>query len=468
MGAAPRMARGNARRHFLRTSLGGAALLAAGGWPFPAAWAQPAPPGVLFAGPMQGYVAMRSALIWLQTPGAAEVWAEFAPVGGGAASRRTDTVQTSAAGQFCAQLVLDDLTPGVSYLCTPFVNGQPATARSLTVRTQKQWLFREPAPDFTVLTGSCAYINDPPFDRPGKPYGGGYEIYDAMRRENADLMVWLGDNLYYREADTASPEGMALRYRATRGFAPLDAFLRSVPQVAIWDDHDYGANDSDSSFEFKGDTLRLFKAYWANPSYGLPETPGVFTKVNFYDVDFFLLDNRYWRDADATSPAERGKTMYGHAQMHWLKNALLFSKARYKIIAAGGQMLNDDDAYEGWNQYPVERAEFLAWLQATGIRGVLLLSGDRHCSELTAYPRPRYNGKQDLPLYELTSSPLNSSPAPGDANPNRVPGTLVKERNYCALRFSGQKDARVLDITCHDVQGKTLWSHRLDAKALGQ
>ncbi|MBU2809242.1 hypothetical protein HF285_13505 [Acidithiobacillus ferrooxidans F221] len=31
-------------------------------------------------------------------------------------------------------------------------------------------------------------------------------------------------------------------------------------------------------------------------------------------------------------------------------------------------MLNDDDAYEGWNHYPEERRDFLDWLQETGIK----------------------------------------------------------------------------------------------------
>ncbi|OYV32482.1 MAG: phosphodiesterase, partial [Thiomonas sp. 20-64-5] len=363
MGAAPdhRLALPT-RRGFLHGGIAATALLATGGWSAPSAWAEPAPPGTLFAGPMQGYVAARSAVVWLQTPGAAEVALEYAPLDQPDNKKRTATLRTDAAGQFCAHLVLDDLTPGVRYAVVALVNGQPATDRAITVRTQPIWQFRNPTPDFSVLTGSCAYINDPPFDRPGKPYGGGYDIYSAMTAERADLMVWLGDNLYFREADTLSPEGMALRYRVTRGFAPLDSFLRSTPQVAIWDDHDYGPNDSDSSFEFKDDALRLFKAYWANPSYGVSNVAGAFTKVSLSDADLFLLDDRWWRSADATMPGERGKVMFGPAQMRWLRNALLFSRARFKIIAAGGQFFNDDDAYEGWNQFPQERAEFLGWL----------------------------------------------------------------------------------------------------------
>ena len=468
MGAAPDVRPAlSTRRGFLRGGLAATALLATGGWSFPPAWAEPAPPGSLFAGPMQGYVAARSAVVWLQTPGAAEVVLEYAPLDQPDDRKRTAARRTDAAGQFCAHMVLDDLAPGTHYVCTAHVNGKPVPERSITVRTQKIWQFRSPPPDFTVLTGSCAYINDPPFDRPGKPYGGGYEIYGPMTAERADLMVWLGDNLYYREADTLSPEGMALRFRVTRGFAPLDSFLRSTPQVAIWDDHDYGPNDSDSSFEFKDDALQLFKTYWANPTYGVGNVAGVFTKVSLFDADIFLLDDRWWRSADATMPGERGKVMFGPAQMRWLRNALLFSRARFKIIAAGGQFFNDDDAYEGWNQFPVERAEFLGWLQQYRIPGVLFLSGDRHITELIKFPRPAYSGKRDYPLVEFTSSPLNSGPARGDDNPNRVPGTLVTERNYGVLKFSGADKNRRLELVTKSVDGKVLWSHALGLTDLG-
>ena len=97
MGAAPQRPVLPPRRQFLRGSLGAAALLA-GVWPFPAAWAEPAPPGVLFAGLMQGYLAARSAVVWVQTPGAADVALEYAPPDRPEAKRRTP-VQRSERGR---------------------------------------------------------------------------------------------------------------------------------------------------------------------------------------------------------------------------------------------------------------------------------------------------------------------------------------------------------------------------------
>ena len=107
-------------------------------------------------------------------------------------------------------------------------------------------------------------------------FGDGYEIFDAIADKKPDVMLWLGDNVYLRRHEYHDPEAMAQRYRSQRGFGPLQRLLTATSHLAIWDDHDYGPNNADGSFTLKGETLRLFRLYWANPSFGLPETPGIF------------------------------------------------------------------------------------------------------------------------------------------------------------------------------------------------
>ncbi|PKY11526.1 phosphodiesterase [Acidithiobacillus marinus] len=457
------------RRNFLtQTSLGAGLGVGLGlTWPI-RVFAMPVPARAtqLHAGPMGGYPAQRSASIWLQTLGPAEVKIAYWPENQPQLRAFSGLSVTSAREFYTALVTLDNLVPGTTYHTEIHLDGKVMNSQNFLVRTPAIWQWRHSAPDFKVLTGSCAYINDPQYDRPGKAYGGGYEIYDPMTAEAAEMMIWLGDNLYFREADIQSPAGMAMRYWTDRSFPPLQKFLQSTRQIAIWDDHDYGANDSDGSFVLKESALRLFENYWANPGYGLPGTPGVFTQCTLNDADFFLLDDRWYRDADA-APLSRGKQMFGKVQMDWLKNALLSSRAHFKIIAAGGQLFNDDDAYEGWNLYPEERQDFMDWLQNNHIKGLLFLSGDRHISELMRRPRPRYSGKHDYPLWELTSSPLNSSPARGDANPYRVPGTLVEARNYCSIAFLGKGPNRHLLLSCKSTAGKTLWEHPISSVELG-
>ena len=71
------------------------------------------------------------------------------------------------------------------------------------------WQYRFDPPAFTLAVGSCVFINEPQYDRPGRPYGGNYEIFESLADSKPDAMLWLGDNAYFREVDFYSLSGMA-------------------------------------------------------------------------------------------------------------------------------------------------------------------------------------------------------------------------------------------------------------------
>ena len=164
----------------------------------------------------------------------------------------------------------------------------------------------------TIAIGSCFFLADADPRWGGADYGGEYEIFDAIAAAQPDLMLWLGDNLYLQRPDFLDPASMAARYRRQRAFEPLQRLLTAAPQLAIWDDHDYGPNDSDASYVLKGETLKLFQRYWPNPSYGLPDVPGAFGFAQYGDVLLFLLDDRYYRSPNRW-PDGPDKTMFGAA-----------------------------------------------------------------------------------------------------------------------------------------------------------
>ena len=87
----------------------------------------------------------------------------------------------------------------------------------------------------------------------------------------------------------------------------LEPLLRSTPQLAIWDDHDFGYNDSDGLNPMKQGALQVFQNYWANPDNDRGGMPGIWFKHSHGGVDFFFLDGRYHRDPSATpdTPARR-------------------------------------------------------------------------------------------------------------------------------------------------------------------
>ena len=430
--------------------------------PNPSAW--------LRSGPMLGHSEITETEVWLQTNKPCRVEARFWKQGQPASARLSDTVRTTEEGDFIARFKLTRLEFGTRYDYEIYLDGlRVPFAYNTSFQTQKMWRWRtketEEVPAFRIAVGSCAYINDKDYDRPGTPYGGNYEIFQTIAKQKPDAMLWLGDNIYYREADWLSETAMRYRYAHSRSLPEMQELLASTHHYAIWDDHDFGPNDSDRSYRITETSLRIFKDYWANASYGTPDTPGVFGRFEWNDVEFFLLDDRYYRSPNNT-PLNPKKQMFGEKQMQWLKDALVSSNAPFKIVAGGNQMMNPLTPFEAFGSYPEEQKSLIDFIREARVSGVMFLSGDRHFSELIKRVEPNL-----YPLYDFTSSALTSGPATPtkeeQTNPARVPGTLVTGvRNFGIIEASGTQKNRKLTLKTIDSTGKEWWKHEISASEL--
>jgi alkaline phosphatase D len=415
----------------------------------------------LINGPMPGYSECLESIIWLQCQGPCDVELEYWKAD--AQGQRAHTARQSGDPRkgYAMDFILDQVEPGTWYEYQVTVNGRRlVTPETLMFHTQGLWKWRSDPPDFTLATGSCAYINEPPYDRPdgpNGPYGGGYGIFNAIADKEPDLMLWLGDNAYLREPDWGSWSGFLHRYTHTRSAPELQHLLRSTHHYAIWDDHDFGPNDADGSF-INGDMAReAFDIFWPNPAGHPAGVGGITTSFTYADVDFFLLDDRTFRVPPKGGTAE--PTILGNAQIDWLIRALRYSDATFKIVAMGGQFLNDAVVFENYATVPAERQRIIDRLDAEGISGVVFLTGDRHFTELSRMVLP--NGKE---LLDLTVSPLTSGAyTPKEENHLSVPGSRVAERNFALLHFSGKKGERTMRISVHGSDGTLIWEQVVNA-----
>lgn len=416
----------------------------------------------LQSGPMVGYVEAREALIWVQTNAPVDVSIEYWEKGTNKIFK-TERLRTEKSKAFVAKFICDSVMPGKTYNYAVLINGKRLTFDyPLEFKTQELWMWRKDPPDFKFITGSCFYVNEEYWDRPGKPYGGEHEIVKSMYAQRPDFMLWLGDNLYLREGDWNTMTGILHRYTHTRSIDVLQPFLASVPQYAIWDDHDYGPNDSDRGFWNKKATLEAFKLFWGNPSYGFYDKEAAVTYFSYYDADFFLLDNRTFRTPNDRKHTKR--TILGDEQLEWLFDNLAASKATFKFIVMGGQFLNPYAIYENYSTYPEERQKILDFISKENIQGVIFISGDRHHSELTKLDRPG-----NYPLLDLTSSTISAGPnSRGCDEPNflRVEGCCYNKRNYALVEITGKKEERKIKFTIIGVDGTPAWSREFKASEL--
>ncbi len=426
-------------------------------------FAQPA----IISGPMLGPVELKDAKIWVEvSPQVRSVSVQYNKKG--ETKRKTVVYKGPLGNDFNpVQFIIGGLDYNSVYQYKILIDGKPSGKTGEFI-TKDLWQWRKPAPDFNFLTGSCAYFNQPETDRPGKPYGGDSSIFETMAKERSAFMLWLGDAWYTREVDYYSEWGLWNRASHDRATPVLQNFLKAMPQLATWDDHDYGPNDIGSNYILKETSRKVFNSYFCNPSSG-ENGQGIYTMTTWGDADIFITDNRWWRSADKTKDSVDGKPnpekrMLGKQQMAWLKNSLLYSSATFKIITVGSQVLNPVSPYDKWRDFPAEYDELMNFLKEYNVTGVLFLTGDRHHSEIVKVERPG-----TYPLYDITVSPLTSgSHQFGDAeknNPYRVFG-LAGKQNYGKFSFSGPWGNRKLTVEFLGIKGEKLGEWSVNEKEL--
>lgn len=256
-----------------------------------------------------------------------------------------------------------------------------------------------------IAFGSCARQ-----DRP-------QPIWERIVDVKPDLFLFIGDNVY---ADTTDMEVMRKKYQQLGAMPGYQKLLKISPVLAVWDDHDYGANDSGADYPKRAESQQVFLDFFGEPK----DSPRR-KREGIYDVKMFgpagkrtqiiLLDTRYFR-----SPLKRrevseqgvgpylpntdpGATLLGDVQWKWLEQQLR-EPAELRIIVSSIQLVAEDHRWERWMNFPRERERFFELVRATRTAGVIVISGDRHLAELSMM-----DAGVGYPIYDLTASSLNAS-----------------------------------------------------------
>ena len=429
------------------------------------------------SGPMLGPIEYRDAKIWIEvTPQVKSVSLQVKKKGD--TKTRTIVYKGQLGNDFNPlQITVGGLEFNTTYEYQFIIDGKLSAAKG-QFTTKDLWPYRKPVPDFSFVTGSCAYFNEPAYDRlytdmvqlnkPAIPYGKDSSIFETMAKERSAFMLWLGDSWYTRDVDYYSEWGLWYRAHHDRSRPILRNFLKAMPQYGMWDDHDYGPNNVGKSYFLKEASRKVFMNYFCNPSYG-ENGQGVYSMISWADVDVFITDGRWWRSDDRVKDSVEGKPnpekrMLGKEQMEWLKNSLLYSYATFKIIAVGSQVLNTVSPFDGWWDFPVEYQELMNFLKENKINGVVFVTGDRHHSEIIKVDRPG-----SYPLYDITVSPLTSGThtfsGPEKNNPNRIFG-LDEKQNYARFSFSGKRGERKMTVQYLGLKGENLGEWSVSEKEL--
>jgi len=361
---------------------------------------------------------------------------------------------------------------------------------------------------------------------------GGIRIFEEMRKLEPHFFIHSGDSIYADSpvpAEVTLPDGRQWRNRVTedksriaqtldefRGcyrYNLLDEHVRrfssEVAQVWQWDDHEVTNNWSPSK-DFSADARyhekdirvlveRARKAYleYAPLRLNRKERGRIYRKISYGPLlDVFVVDMRSYRGPNTHNrqEAESAETVFlGKAQMNWLKQDLMRSRAAWKVIAADmpvGLIVADGKDGQGRARYEavangdgpalgreLEIAGLLRFLKQNRVRNTVWLTADVHYTAAHYYDPAKARFTDFLPFWEFVSGPLNA----GTFGPGVLDDTFGPRVEFAKAPPNGQSNLSPLDgmqffgdvrldaktremtVTLRDMTGAALYAKTLEA-----
>jgi len=277
----------------------------------------------------------------------------------------------------------------------------------------------------------------------------GFPGFISIASKEPDFFIGNGDNVYYDQPlDSAAKTPPEMRKYWHRLFQ-MRNFQKMASRISIFwmkDDHDYRYNDSDTLRVDKNgkillpsheDGIQLFleQASFSTDDYR-SAIPYRTYRLN-RDVQVWMVEGRDFRSPNP-KPDGPDKSMWGDEQKKWLKETLLESTAKYKLLISPTPMVGPDDAYKIDNHtnpggFRYERDEFVTWLKENNIlgNGFYVLCGDRHWQYHSLHP----DGLEEFSCGALVDANSRLGRLPGDPKSTDPEGKITQY--YTQDRASG-------------------------------
>ena len=368
-------------------------------------------------GPMIGHTTDTTTQIWIRADGPCKMQVRFFSKGRTIVS---ETIRLTKNNNFCGSAEVRDLSPRTTYSYRVFLDNKE---QSRDVRQEITTFSRALEPGIIRIGFGHSLRGS-----------GAQDIWKAIEAKKPDLFILMGDNIYSDSTEPARQRRMYLQFRADRNFR---AFGATTPIYAIWDDHDYGKDNSDRTQPGKERSLETFNEIWPNPKSQAVQNPGIWTRFTVGGAEFFLMDVRYHRCANS-DPDGPAKTMLGKEQFAWLKNSLASSQAIFKFPVSGSSW--NCGGPEAWNHsFTFEYDALLKHIASNQIPGVILLGGDQHFCKIAVRPKESWGGYD---LHEWMAGQLWNSKADREKGYWRAFGLITldttKKPATARLEFFGR------------------------------
>ncbi|MBK7938364.1 MAG: alkaline phosphatase family protein [Lewinellaceae bacterium] len=300
-----------------------------------------------------------------------------------------------------------------------------------------------------IAFGSCNKVDKP------------QTMWSDVVANNPNIWVWLGDIIY---ADTSDMKALAAHYKRLKTNPEYKKLRARAQIIGVYDDHDFGINDGCKTYPMKKGAKKCLMDFLDVPNNSpLRKQEGAYQAYTFgkgaQRIKVIVMDTRYFRDTLQPDPSKQRRyipnttgDVLGEAQWKWLENELKNSHAGLTILCSSVQVIADDHGHEKWGNFPNARKRLLQLITKTKPKNLLILSGDRHMTEVS---------KMDLtglpyPLYDFTSSGMTHIRS-GTTEPNKFRvGEMIVKKNFGVLKIYWVNDKPVVAMQARGVKNELL------------
>jgi alkaline phosphatase D len=290
-----------------------------------------------------------------------------------------------------------------------------------------------------------------------------------MIRERADFVTSIGDNVYY---DFDLPMAMSVdiaRFHWQRMYSQplLMELFRNTPCYWLKDDHDSCEDDNWATRPSQRVGPMTYKDLAPVFQEQMPIGPSTYRQVRHgKGLELWFLENRDFRSPN-WDPDGPQKTIWGPRQKEWLQRTLLASDADFRILVSPNCIVGPDPAHGSKFELPMggadshcdggfgfEGSAFRRWVKANGLKNLIVLNGDRHWQYHSVDP--------ETGLREFCCGGISDRHSV--KNPVHVPSHhrfLRGKGGYVSMVVTGTKDAPLLDVRFHDVDGNPVHEVRI-------
>ena len=172
------------------------------------------------------------------------------------------------------------------------------------------------------------------------------------------------------------------------------------------------------------------------------------------DVHFIMTDGRIYRDL---RPEGGGRpTMLGPVQREWLKKTIAESEGTFTVLVSPVPWVfgAKGDSKDTWNGFKQERHEIFDVIKDAKKDGVLLMSADRHRSDLW-----KIEHEGVYALYEFNSSRLTNQHVHPELPAAEF--SYNKKQSFGYVKFDTTLKDPEVEYSVINIEGKVIHSRKL-------